>query len=611
MKLLSILFLIITSSLFLVQYTVMGASWTPLNPPAPALVGSEANNTWYVRPKVECSINGNGLSYECAESLGGSGAFNSTDSGLNWTPVTGIDAGDTVYVCGLHTTGFLVGPSASGTPDRHITIRFDCPRNPGRILNQTILTEALQAANWVKESEGVWYLSLPSYINPPKRVWLNDIEHMQSEVKSLLGQSSTPNGPVRGWWFDAPNKRLYLPSTSNPSIKLMVVKTLSSTNVPCSFSALCFMRANNKFFDIINPNVGGGGLGSVYILGATDIRIFGLKTTNDCEIGRWSHRGVYITDSTGRGTGTESRNIEIFNCNIDPRLPESIAGYAHEFNGVTGDGILLSEGSHDNSFHDLIIIDWQHTGFSVEALRGTTTIRNNVVSNTVFTCRWFVEYCRPFGIDGSRLNAATGNVFRNNKIVNMTVRAQFNGNGNLLEGNLFTNQRIGGIFLTKKNISQVLEFQGYAGPSQGNIVKRNIFLNNTTSPCISFNASNFTNSNHIIEENIFINCGGLDTPGAEYAALYLPNKLNVGAQTIRKNRFIVSNGHLPIMYRSFGFKSVVDFETSCSDDICTNNFEIEASKFEFINDAASATQCGLGMWWQMSANAQREYICFH
>lgn len=577
-----------------------------------AIAGSDAVDTWYVRPNTECVVNGNGLAYTCAATPGGQGAFNSTDSGLNWTPTTGIDDGDIVYVCGFHKTGLLVGTLAAGSVNKPITVRFDCPGNPGRILQQTILAEASQAVNWINESPGVWYISLASYSNSPKRVWSNGVELMRSETKTVLGQPVSVTGPVRGWWFDSTNNRLYLPSNVNPSVTLTELKTLSSSNTPCSFSAICFTRKENKFFNVINPNLEGGGLGAVYILGATDIKIYGLVSSADCRIGRYSNRGVYISDSAGNGTGIASGNIEIFNCTLDPGLPESIAGYTHEVNGVTHDGIFVSEGSNNNSFHDLLIYDWQHTGFSIAAIRGTTTITNNVVTNVTFECRWFVEYCRAFGIDGQQLNFATGNVIRNSRIKNMTVRSQLNGNGNIVEDNLFTDQRVGAVVIDKSHLSQVLEFQGYAGPSQDNVVRRNIFANNTASPCISFRSSTFTNENHTIEENTFINCGGLDTPGADYVAVHIPSELNVGDQILRNNKFVISNGQLPINYKAAGFVSVSDFEAACTGDTCDGNFEMDSSGFAaFDSNSSYAAKCGLGTWWQMTATSVREFLCLH
>lgn len=578
-----------------------------------AAVGSTASDIWYVRTAAECAVNGDGLAYDCATTPGGHGAFNgTTPTQMNWTPATGIDDGDIVYICGTHHTGLYIGVAAAGSQGKPITIHFGCPGNAGKIIQQTVLAEALQATNWVNEASGRWYLSLASYANSPKRVWANMVELMRSETKDVLGQPVSLNGPVRGWWFDDVNNRLYLPSTVNPAVTLMELRTLSSSNTPCSFSAICLTRKENKFFDIVNPNIEGGGLGAIYILGATDIRIFGSSTVDDCRIGRLSNRGIYISDSSGNGSGVASARIEVFNCRLDPGLQESIDGYTHELNGVTHDGIFISEGSNDNNFHDLIVNDWQHTGISIAAIRGTTTITNNRISNVTFTCQWFVEYCRAFGVDGSRLHAATGNMFVNNRVKNMTVRSQLNGNGNIVEGNLFTDQRIGAVVIDKSHISQVLEFQGYAGPSQDNLIRRNIFANNLASPCISFRNGTNTVSGNIIVENTFINCGGLDTPGAEYTALYIPEDATIGAQVIRNNTFLVSNGEAPIHYKNLGKISAIAFNAGCSGDVCEGNVAIDAAQYPVMNsDEAFATRCGIGMWWQMTPVSIREFLCFH
>lgn len=578
-----------------------------------ALAGSAAVDTWYIRPQSECAVNGNGLAYTCASTPGGSGAFNSPmPTEVNWTPVTGVDQGDIVYVCGTHTQSLLIGLTATGTAEKHITIRFDCPGNPGKILKQTVLTEALQTGNWVNESTGVWYIALPSYANSPKRVWVNHVELMRSETKNVLGQPVSVNGPVRGWWFDDANKRLYLPSISNPAVSITEMRTLSSGNSNCAYSAVCFTKTVNQYFDLINPNLEGGGLGALYIIGASNLRIFGLQTVNDCRIGRLSNRGVYLADSAGNGTGTASHDIEIFNCLLDPGIPESVDGYTHEFNGVSHDGLFLSNGTNNNKFYNLKIRNWQHTGIGIAAISGTTTINGNIFENIEFECDWFIEYCRAFGVDGTITGAANGNIFRKNIINGMTVRSQLNGTNNIVEDNLFMNQRIGDVVIDKINHSQVLELQAYAGAAHNNVIRRNIFYNNPVSPCISFREGGAsTVDGTIIEDNAFINCGGLDTPGHEYTVISIRNHASILNQIIRNNRFFVSNGQPTIFYKASGIVSLAGFEAACVGDMCTGNREYNTAGLVADESSGYADRCGFGMWWQATNNSLRKYVCFH
>ena len=62
-----------------------------------AAVGDTTPQAWFVRPAAICAVNGDGLGYECATTAGGRGAF-SGFSNILYSPTTGVDDGDTLYV---------------------------------------------------------------------------------------------------------------------------------------------------------------------------------------------------------------------------------------------------------------------------------------------------------------------------------------------------------------------------------------------------------------------------------------------------------------------------------------------------------------------------------
>ena len=83
-------------------------------------------NDWYVRPTTSVSENGDGLSYETAWA-----GLNKVVWGLG-----GVEAGDTLYVCGLHDTSYTetrLDVQVSGAPSAAITISGACPGDPGEI----------------------------------------------------------------------------------------------------------------------------------------------------------------------------------------------------------------------------------------------------------------------------------------------------------------------------------------------------------------------------------------------------------------------------------------------------------------------------------------------
>lgn len=108
-----------------------------------AATGSDAINTWYVRPSGTCTFNGDGLAYGCAASAGATGAFNGFTNIL-WTPILGVDKGDTLYVCGSHST--MLAPTGSGVEGSPIILRGDCPFDHGTIntVGLTDITDGIQ-----------------------------------------------------------------------------------------------------------------------------------------------------------------------------------------------------------------------------------------------------------------------------------------------------------------------------------------------------------------------------------------------------------------------------------------------------------------------------------
>ena len=108
-----------------------------------AATGSVAINRWYVRPPGACTFNGDGLAYGCAARAGTTGAFSGFPN-IIWTPITGVDNGDTLYVCGAHAT--MLAPIGGGVEGLPIILRGDCPSDHGTIntVGLSNTTDAIQ-----------------------------------------------------------------------------------------------------------------------------------------------------------------------------------------------------------------------------------------------------------------------------------------------------------------------------------------------------------------------------------------------------------------------------------------------------------------------------------
>ena len=127
---------------------------------------TEPSISWYVRPE--------GGSYGTEDGTSYNNAWNGLQNVI-WGS-DGVEAGDTLYICGLHLRTRTGGsawetifPMANGgSEDSRIIIRGDCPGNQG--INQGIIWGAGIMAHepWVNEGGGVYSITA---VGTPSRDW--------------------------------------------------------------------------------------------------------------------------------------------------------------------------------------------------------------------------------------------------------------------------------------------------------------------------------------------------------------------------------------------------------------------------------------------------------
>jgi hypothetical protein len=422
------------------------------------------------------------------------------------------------------------------------------------------MVEALTAGNWTNESGNLWYLSLSTYTwKDPHRVWIDSTEIFTAADKISLSS-------LAPFWYDSGNSRLYLYRTANPATTMSLLESLVAGSATCDYAAFCIGNEGSAYIDVVNPILSGGNKATLFIAGADFIRIYG-STTNDanCLIGARASQGIYVTDSSTAGTGTNSSSGEIHDCTLDQGLP---SGFPNP-NDADGDAINLAYGVDHWTITSNTISSWSHANFNITATLGTGVVSDNLFSGNTLSCATIVPYCRGFGVDGTSDGYATRNMIQNNTFTNFSVRSQFNGNGNMLIGNRFTNQRQSPVATSKV---QMLDMEGYTGSvSHDNSIINNTFVNNPYGPCISFRAGTNTKSGTLVIGNRLINCGGTVLTGYEYAALVIQNAGSVGNQTFRDN-VIYTYGHPnKVFYKATGLTTVAGFQAACSGDICTGN----------------------------------------
>lgn len=578
---------------------------------AEAAVGTAAVDTWYVRPTGACANNGDGLAYDCAASAGATGAFISGANVL-WTATDGVDNGDTLYVCGTHTSTLNVGSSAAGANLSPITIDFRCPSDTGSIRLITAMTEAQTAGNWTNESGNLWYLSVSSYTwKDPKRIWLDSVEIFPGNAKSDLGtQEGTASAPTARFWYDSGNSRIYLYATANPSTTFSLMESLVAGAATCAYVPICMNADANDFFEVINPDLKGGNLASFYLLGGDNIHIYGTEDDDSaCQIGAYGVRGIIISDVSSAGTGNAATNINLHDCTIDVIAPANFIGYDWQWKPSNGDGVAVVYGVSNVSVHSNTIRNWGHALLNIAATLGTGTVVNShFYDNTLeYTT---VEYGRCFAVDGAATGRASANYFYRNDCNGQPIRSQFNGDANYVFGNLFRNQRLGTVDTTAV---QSLDMEGYTGSvSQDNFIYNNTFLNNPYGPCISFRAGTNTKSGYTVTNNVLHGCGGTQVSGAEGIALYIADAASVGNQTFKNNYIYSAIETDTVFYKATGATTVAAFQSACSGDTCSGN---SGSDPLLLSSSDGRTQAssplrGAGLYWSNLCGDARGRPCW-
>lgn len=546
---------------------------------AGAATGSSAVDTWYVRPLGACANNGDGLAYGCASGAGATGAFIGR-ANIIWTATTGVDDGDTLYICGSHTESIFPGPNTIGTASSRIKINWSCPSDRGSIRISTIMTEGLVGGNWTNESGNLWYLSLAAYaaLPNPRRVWLSGTEEFPATVKADLGtREGGGSNPISRWWYDSGNARLYIYATANPATVYSSFESLVATSsANCGYTPFCIPSSTRQYIDLINPILEGGNTVGLYINDAsTEIRVYGTDVS-ECQIGNRSPQGISFNDAASNGTGATPTYIRVHDCTIDSGIPSALyvygssqgsSGLSWDFGGW-GDGIHFRYACTNCVIEDNIVRNWPHAQIYIHATAGTNTITGNHIRNNYLDCD--LSYCHGLGSDGTSLGMATNNWWYGNQIWNMATHDSLNGNGNYFIGNLWANHRCETV--STLNRCATIHWEGYtASVSQDNYFVNNTLANNEYAPCIEFVQGLNNKSGFVVANNILLNCGGTNVAGKENYSLYIQNHASVLNQTFKNNEIYDSSVTNTVYYKATGATTVAGFQAACSGDTCSGN----------------------------------------
>lgn len=150
--------------------------------------------------------------------------------------------------------------------------------------------------------------------------------------------------------------------------------------------------------------------------------------------------------------------------------------------GMSGEGVHLNWRVVDSEVADNEIAAWTHNGVYLDGhLAGAQIQRNRILRNDIHCGPGgaFFDYCRPVGIDGGAVGAASGNLVAWNHWHDVSVGAQLNGDHNVIAWNLCERVRNSG---AKRNpTGQCIRIQGY-GVSESNSFVGNLLRQTENEP---------------------------------------------------------------------------------------------------------------------------------
>jgi len=272
------------------------------------------------------------------------------------------------------------------------------------------LTGWTTAGNWTEEDGvgvNIWSIS---YAGDPNRLVLDGTEYKEAESEADITITYR-------WHSDTGVTKLYVYATENPSTFYSSIEAYVNI-VTLYLNAVSYVTVEN--LDIQS--------------GVTAIRIRegGYNIIDSCQVGKYSHDGIAVFDSS---------HNEIKNNVVDSQIPDwSSDTYFTSVNPVE-DGIKLRINYNTadcsyNEIYDNTVIDWGHTGISFS---NPTSDANTIHHNEVYLNEIYAEnspVLRGWGILGDAVGRCANNLVYQNNCHDMSVSCQVGGDHNEFYYNL-------------------------------------------------------------------------------------------------------------------------------------------------------------------------------
>ena len=404
-----------------------------------------------------------------------------------------------------------------------------------------------EAASWRLVGPGIWAYATAGFKFPDPRVLFLDGRRAFGPAGDRA-DLCTRRGGQQVEWMHAAEGLLLCSPRGNPA---EVFAHISGMQARSGDPWIPVYIEGRQHVVIDGLALEGGGWGSVQIrVGAADVEI------RNCEVGRDSIHGIYVS----AGQAGMIRRIDIHHNRIDSGVRWGAVSY--EPVGGTGEGVYFNQSVQDSRIHHNEIVAWTHNGIYLNAARpGDPGVTGNRVDHNDIHCgplSSYFDYCRPFGIDGWRAGAASGNLFFANRLHDFSVGSQVNGDHNAIAGNYCYNAVNSAV--RRYPTGMCFRMQAYVF-SQDNLIAFNTMAN-TADAAIEFLAGGNDKDiavGHRIVGNIFYGCGRSAPPERRDVCIVVGATPEVGAQVIENNLLFNPGGRpVRILYRG---KRAVDAGT--------------------------------------------------
>lgn len=394
-----------------------------------------------------------------------------------------------------------------------------------------------EPTNWRLVGPGIWAYATAGFKFPDPRVLFLDGRRAFGPAGDRA-DLCTRHGGQRVDWMHAAEELLLCSPRGNPAV---VFGHISGMQARQGEPWIPVYIEGRRRVVIDGLTLEGGGWGSVQIrAGAADVEI------RNCDVGRDGIHGIYVSaDQTGMISG-----INIHHNRIDSGVRWGAVSY--EPIGRTGEGVYFSQSVKDSRIHYNEIVAWTHNGIYLNASRrGDPGVTDNLVDHNDIHCGLlssYFDYCRPFGIDGWRAGAASGNAFFANRLHDFSLGAQVNGDRNFVIGNYCYNVVNSGV--RKYPTGMCFRMQAYVF-SQDNLIAFNTMANTADAAIEFIPGKGGMTAGHRVVGNIFHGCARDAPPARRDACIAMSAAPEVGFQLIKDNLFF-NPGDRPvrILYRS-------------------------------------------------------------